>query len=110
TAVHSMGYSLTYFHNVDHGRANGLLLPAFMSYINKHKPELISTILSIMGFDTVQQFRDTLNDLLGVRESISREQAEKYAEIASRSKNVSNSIVVPSTDDLIGILYEALVL
>ena len=25
TAVHAMGYSLTYYKNIDHGRANGLL-------------------------------------------------------------------------------------
>ena len=29
TAVHSMGYSLTYFRDVDHGRANGLVIVDF---------------------------------------------------------------------------------
>jgi len=109
TAVHSMGYSLTYFHNVDHGRANGLLLPAFMSYVSKHDPKLISTILSIMGYDTVQEFKDTLDALLGDRGFLTREQAETYAAIALKTRNVTNSIVVPSAEDLIGILTEALV-
>lgn len=108
TAVHSMGYSLTYFHNVDHGRANGLILATFMSYISKSNSELITSILSVMGYKTVQEFKNTLNELLGERESLGKEEVEKYAAIAAKSKNVSNSIVIPSKEDLICILSEAL--
>jgi alcohol dehydrogenase class IV len=108
TAVHSMGYSLTYFHNVDHGRANGLILAAFMSYINKYDSRLITSILSIMGFKTIQEFKDTLDILLGERRALSREEVERYAAIAAKSRNASNSIVIPDMEDLVGILSEAL--
>ncbi len=108
TAVHSMGYSLTYFHNVDHGRANGLILASFMSYINEDNSELITSILSIMGLKTVQEFKDALNELLGERESLDKEKIEKYAAIAAKSKNASNSIVTPNKEDLVSILSEAL--
>ena len=33
TAVHAMGYGLTYFKDVDHGRANGLLITSFLKFI-----------------------------------------------------------------------------
>lgn len=108
TAVHSMGYLLTYFHGVDHGRANGLILPSFLSFINKHDSGMVSSILTIMGFKTVQEFKDTLDQLFGERESLSREQVEKYIAIAAKSKNLSNSIVTPSVEDLTGIFSEAL--
>ena len=108
TAVHSMGYSLTYFHNVDHGRANGLILPTFLSYISKYDPGIVGSILSIMGYKSVQEFKDVLDGLLGERESLSREEVEKYAAIASKSKNASNSIVIPGMEDLTDILSEAL--
>lgn len=107
TAVHSMGYSLTYFHNVDHGRANGLILTTFMSYIDKYNPELISMILSPMGFKALSELIDTLDGLLGERLLLTAEEVEKYATIAAKSKNASNSIVIPVKEDLVSILSGA---
>jgi alcohol dehydrogenase class IV len=36
TLLHVMGYPLTVFHQVAHGRANAALLPAFMAFMQKH--------------------------------------------------------------------------
>ncbi|NLX63433.1 MAG: iron-containing alcohol dehydrogenase [Clostridiaceae bacterium] len=103
TAVHSMGYSLTYFRDIDHGRANGLLLGEFLRYIEKSWPERVNEILSVMGMSTVNEFITILDNLLGEREKLTDEEIEKYASIAARSANVKNCPIVPGREDLIQI-------
>ncbi len=103
TAVHSMGYSLTYFHDIDHGRANGLLLGEFLKYIERIWPERVCEILSAMGLSTVNEFITLLDGLLGERERLTDEQIEKYVSITAKSGNVKNSPIIPGTKDLIEI-------
>lgn len=69
TAVHAMGYSLTYFKGIDHGRANGLLLGEFMEYTEKFAPEKIHDILDCMGMKTVDEFKAELHKILGETEN-----------------------------------------
>jgi len=108
TAVHSMGYSLTYFHDIDHGRANGLLLGEFLRYLEKSWPERIKEILSAMGMSTVNEFITMLDELLGEREKLTDEEIEKFASIAAKSPNVKNSPIVPDMEDLIRILRNSM--
>ncbi|NLP00579.1 MAG: iron-containing alcohol dehydrogenase [Clostridiaceae bacterium] len=103
TAVHSMGYSLTYFHDIDHGRANGLLLGEFLKYVEKSCPDRVSEILSAMGLSTVNEFITLLDELLGERENLTDEQIEKYVSITAKSSNIKNSLVTPDTEDLVQI-------
>ena len=49
---HGMGYHLTYFHNIAHGRANALLMKAYLEiYPNK---ERVDNILTCLGFKTLK--------------------------------------------------------
>lgn len=106
TAVHSMGYSLTYFRDIDHGRANGLLLAEFIGFVEKSNPDLIKRILSAMKLAAVGEMRKVLDDLLGEKEEISKDEIEAFSSIAIKAKNISNSRVVPTKADLIEI-YQA---
>lgn len=90
TAVHSMGYSLTYFKDIDHGRANGLLLAEFLRVVEKDLPERTECILSAMGLKTVDELKVWLEELLGEKEAITKEDIEKYASIAIQAKNILN--------------------
>lgn len=109
TAVHSMGYSLTYFKDVDHGRANGLLIADFLKLVEKTKPERIKTILDKLGLADLDAFKAVLDELLGEKEKITREEILSYAAIAIKAKNIVNCIVTPTQDDLINI-YETVFL
>lgn len=105
TAVHSMGYALTYFKNVDHGRANGLLLPSFLRFILKTDPEAVKDILAAMGLNTMDEFETLFLRLLGERETVTPDEIERFSTIAANSKNVRNSRIVPEKDDIIR-MYE----
>ncbi len=105
TAVHSMGYSLTYFKNVDHGRANGLLLAEFLRYTQQRHPERVAAILKAAGVNTVDEFGESLDLLLGEKETVSTEELDRYAAIAIHAKNIQNCLVPPTETEL-RTLYE----
>lgn len=90
TAVHSMGYSLTYFRDIDHGRANGLLLAEFMRTIAKGLKERVDRILEAMALKDVDALKAWLESLLGEKEVITKEEIEKYSGIAIKAKNIRN--------------------
>jgi len=100
TAVHSMGYSLTYFKDIDHGRANGLLLAEFLAFTAQQRPDRVTPILSAAGLDTTADMKRVLARLLGNCEVFTDEEIEKYAVIGIKAKNIANCIVKPSEEDL----------
>lgn len=100
TVVHSMGYCLTYFKNVDHGRANALILPSFLRFVAKNDPESVKKILTAMNLASMDELEAIFLKLLGERENITQKELERYTSIAIQSKNVKNSKVVPTREDI----------
>ncbi|MHB8063183.1 MAG: iron-containing alcohol dehydrogenase family protein [Ruminiclostridium sp.] len=100
TAVHAMGYSLTYFRDIDHGRANGLLLGEYLRLVEKEQPDLTSSILKAMNLSCVNQFIDLMNQLFGEKEYISSTEINQYSKMAIKTKNIANCIVKPKENDL----------
>lgn len=96
TAVHSMGYSLTYFKDIDHGRANGLLLAEFLKVIEEEMKDQIAFILRHMGLSTVNEIKEWLESLLGEKEKITQEEVKTYAQLAIQAKNIRNCPVTIS--------------
>jgi len=107
TAVHAMGYSLTYFKDIDHGRANGLLLGEYLKLVEKVQPDLSGTILEAMSFSGAQQFQELLDKLLGDKEDISAEEIKQYSQRAIQTKNIANSMVKPLEEDLRSIFTQS---
>lgn len=106
TAVHAMGYSLTYFKDIDHGRANGLLLGEYLGLVEEEQPELAGKILKVMGFSGVQQFKELMDELLGQKEELSSEEISRYSKLAIGTRNIGNSVVKP-TEESIKEMYTA---
>ncbi|HEY8911590.1 MAG TPA: iron-containing alcohol dehydrogenase, partial [Desulfosporosinus sp.] len=100
TAVHAMGYSLTYFKDIDHGRANGLLLGEYLKLVEMVRPDLSGRILEAMNFSEAEQFGELLNNLLGEKEEISSEEINQYSKMAIQTKNIANCVVKPIEENL----------
>jgi len=100
TAVHAMGYSLTYFKDIDHGRANGLLLGEYLKLVEMVRPDLAGRILVAMDFSEAEQFSELLNKLLGEKEEISTEEIKQYSKMAIQTKNIDNCVVKPIEENL----------
>lgn len=100
TAVHSMGYSLTYFKHIDHGRANGLLLAAYLRVVAQERPDLVSLILAAAKMSSIDDFRRALDDLLGEKETLTADEVEKFTDISVHAKNIANCAVRPTACEI----------
>ena len=101
TVVHAMGYSLTYFKEIDHGRANGLLLAQYLKLVNKKEPELIDKILHPMGLKTIQAFSELMDTLLGGHETMRSEEIRRFSEKAVNTGNMNNCRVRPTQEEIV---------
>ena len=76
---HAMSYRVTYKLGLPHGKACGLFLTAYMREYAKHNPEIISQVLSLMGFETLETFDTCLRSLMDPV-SVSEEEMLSFAE------------------------------
>ncbi len=100
TAVHGMGYYLTYFYDVDHGRANGLLLGAALALCAKKGLVQLRNILSACGAE-LSEVCALLDGLLGRREEIPRARLEEFAARAMGNKNIKKSVYEPTEREML---------
>jgi alcohol dehydrogenase class IV len=108
TAVHAMGYSLTYFKHVDHGRANGLLMYEYLKLISKTNALKVDKIIKMLGIKKLEEFNEILTALLKEKEKISEEEIKLYASIAIKTKNIGNTLGNPTVEDLENIFKNSL--
>ena len=108
TAVHGLGYSLTYYKGVAHGRANGLLLPGFLAFVAEREPERVRAILACMGMAAVGEFARLMRELLGECPPLEEDEIRRYAEKASKARSLPNCLVRPDRADLEIIIRSAL--
>jgi alcohol dehydrogenase class IV len=88
TIVHAMGYSLTYFKHIDHGRANGLLLGPYLELVAQASADRAAEVLAALGCGGFGAYRALLDSLLGEKEAISSEEIERFTRIALKTKHV----------------------
>jgi alcohol dehydrogenase class IV len=99
TAVHAMGYSLTYFKGIDHGVANGMLMGAYLKFIQKSRPEDIDAILGALGYESIDTLSQLIADLVGA-EPLPEEEILKFSGIAINAGNIQNTTPKPSQAEL----------
>lgn len=73
---HGMGYALTYYHGIPHGKANGLLLKSYLELSNSnHK---VKTLLSLLDFSTIDDFGQFIKQIIANNCCISENELRKY--------------------------------
>lgn len=108
TMVHSLGYSLTYFRDIPHGRANGLLLAEYLRFIQPVVPERVDSILGALGLKSVDEAKDLFRDLLGEPEELTAKEVEEFTGIAIQAANIANTSRKPCQDELKQVLSDSL--
>lgn len=112
TAVHAMGYGLTYHRHIDHGRANGLLLARYLRFVEERETgadgRKVADILKALGFGSVDGLASALDTLLGERETFTDAELRSFAAKAITTKNIANCRVKPSEADLLTVLRASL--
>lgn len=99
TAVHAMGYSLTYFKGIDHGVANGILLGRYLRFLFPSRPTEVMKILNTLGFTGIAEFEESLAILVG-RVQLEDSEIEQFSRIAIQAGNIVNTLPRPSQEDL----------
>ncbi|MBQ9694052.1 MAG: iron-containing alcohol dehydrogenase, partial [Kiritimatiellae bacterium] len=62
--VHAMGYPLTYFKGMPHGRANGVLLAGYLTFMQTSCASLTESILSAAGLTIPEELQALVDALL----------------------------------------------
>lgn len=106
TIVHAMGYPLTYYRDIDHGRANGLLMYQYLKFL-QGSDKKVKRILSAMDM-TLDQFGETIGTLLGEKEILTDDEIALFTATAeSAQKNIANTSLAPASDDIKSIFIKS---
>ena len=89
TIVHSMGYPMTYFKDIPHGMANGLLLAEYLRKTEEVLPGKVKQCLEILGIKDVDGLSVLLRELLPCDAEFNAEELEKWTESTIKAKNVA---------------------
>ncbi len=94
TMLHAMGYPLTVFHGISHGRANGILLPYVLAFDRKAAPEKVDRILEIFG-GTLHDLRE-FEEEMGLSTDLSEalpdpDTLDEMTDHVMRAKNLANN-------------------
>ena len=108
TAVHALGYSLTYFKDIDHGRANALTLGEYLGFLEPWHGDKVATVLKALDLADVGEFKSLLDGLLGKKEILSDAEIRKFAAIAVQARNLANTLTPPTEADLVGLYRRSL--
>ncbi|MCX7920780.1 MAG: iron-containing alcohol dehydrogenase family protein [Clostridia bacterium] len=108
TIVHGLGYSLTYFKDIPHGRANGLLMKEYFNFNYEAAKEKIDKILKLLNMKDIEEFGALMDKLLGKAEKVNDEELYKFASLAMKQRSTSFNIRSVSEDDMIYILKKSL--
>ena len=94
-AVHSLGYSYTYFKNIDHGKANAILMPEFLRLVEEIIPEKARKILDAIGCNTVDEFKNKFLNLVGSVEPLTDDENKLFVDIGEKAPSIKNSKACP---------------
>lgn len=108
TVVHALGYPLTYFQHIPHGRANGLLLAAYLRFNEPVLPGKVREVLAALNLESISQMSRILRDLLPSGEVITGQDIEAYAAFAAKAANTAFTARQPEPEDLRQLLRDSL--
>ncbi|MCB2292112.1 iron-containing alcohol dehydrogenase [Clostridium algoriphilum] len=104
---HRMGYALTYFHNIPHGKANGIFLKSYLEFCeDKNKVRKILYLLTLENLDELGNF---INNILGYVDSVNYKDICSYADQVFLNKIKLKNHPTPVTrEDILKIYNDSL--
>ncbi len=107
TIVHGMGYNLTYFMDIPHGKANGFLMKEYFKFNYGSAKEKIDRIFNCLNVSDVEEFGRIMDVLLPDRPKLSREEIEQFSSLTMQQRSTLNNIREVSKPDVEEILGKA---
>ncbi len=94
TMLHAMGYPLTVFHGISHGRANGILLPYVLAFDRVGAQEKVDRIAEIFGgaLGDVRDFEEEMGLSTDLGEALPEPNTlDEMTDHVMRTKNLANN-------------------
>ena len=104
TIMHGLGYSLTYFKDIPHGRANGFFMREYLKYNYEAVSEKTEKILELFKVSSIDEFGDMIEKMLKNNLSLSSEEIQTYASLTMKQRSTSYNARQVDESDLIDIL------
>ncbi|WP_164742562.1 iron-containing alcohol dehydrogenase family protein [Caldicellulosiruptor changbaiensis] len=92
--VHAMGYPLTYYKDIPHGRANGILISEFLRFYLDSEKDKVLNVLGLLGLRSIEELENIIDNLIKDKIVILKftdEELKHYTTIAFSSPNILNS-------------------
>jgi len=104
---HAMGYALTYFHNIPHGKANGVLLKSYLEFCKDENK--VRKILYLLTLENLDELGNFLTAMFGYVNTVSYEEICSYAGIMALNKDKLKNHPTPvNREDILKIYKDSL--
>jgi len=92
TIAHGMGYCYTFFNDIPHGKANGLIMREYLKLNYDVAKEKIDCVLKALGCCSIDEFADILKNILGEAPKLTHEEIQLYTKLTQIQKgSISNT-------------------
>ena len=92
TIAHGMGYCYTFFKDIPHGKANGLIMREYLKLNYDVAKVKIDHVLNALGCSSIDEFADILKDMLGEAPKLTLQEIGLYTELTQIQKgSISNT-------------------
>ncbi|MDU1004447.1 MAG: iron-containing alcohol dehydrogenase family protein [Clostridium butyricum] len=105
TIVHGMGYCYTYFKEIPHGRANGLLVKNYLKYIYDTKKRKIDKVLILLNCRSIDELGGYIEKLLGAAPNLTDEEIDNYTKLTLIQKGSIINTAKKLTEEDIKMLW-----
>lgn len=107
TIVHGMGYNLTYFLGIPHGKANGFLMKEYFKFNYDRAREKTDRIFQMLNIRDADEFGCLMDSLLQDRPKLSNNEIKKYSVLTMKQRSTLNNIREVTESDIGEILKKA---
>lgn len=108
TIAHGMGYSLTYFKDIPHGKANGLLLAEYLRYNCEAAQDRVQAVLNALNLISIDDFEKIMNKLIINDIDFTQEELKKYSSLAVKQKSTAKNLRSTNEEDMYKIMEKSL--
>ena len=108
TIIHSMGYPLTYYKDIPHGMANGLLLGEYLERTSEVLPQKTNAIINTLGFESLNDFKVYLKEILPCDIKFTEDELNEWTLTTIKAKNVPVCPFMVTREDEIEIFKKCL--
>lgn len=100
TMIHAMGYSLTFFKGIPHGRANAMLIGEYLKYNYDLCKDKIDRVLEITGFENIDEAAGFFLSGTGETPILDDGECRTYAGLAIKQGSVGSNPRITDEEDI----------